>query len=281
MKPKVIITIDTEIGEKAKFSEHGFDNFVMGKVNNEHYGVPKIVEILGSYGYKAEFFVDVYEFNYYGKKKYEKLCQYLRDEGHGVQLHTHPSYAYDVNRVNMHQYSLDEQIKIISDGMNMIKKWTGVQPIAHRAGGYGANNDTLRALKENNIKIDSSFYYKHSNCKIQLNITNEPVIFDNVLEIPVTVIKKNYSLLYIPIPFQHQWLKLDINLLSLEDLKSSLIKVKSKYIIIFLHSSSFILRDRTLLNIKGVNYEDLNKFEQLLYHIYENSYEVTVFSNMK
>lgn len=68
---KLIITIDTEVGEGAKHVKDGFEKFVMGKIGNEYYGIPKIVEILDQFDFKAEFFVDVYEYKFFGEGKYE------------------------------------------------------------------------------------------------------------------------------------------------------------------------------------------------------------------
>ena len=88
-KPKIIITIDTEVGEKAKFVKEGFEKFVMGKIGDENYGVPKIVDILNEHNIKGEFFVDVYEDTFFGKEKYASLCKYLDESGHGVHsIHT-------------------------------------------------------------------------------------------------------------------------------------------------------------------------------------------------
>jgi len=277
---KIIITIDTEVGEKAKYVKDGFEKFILGKIGNQYYGVPKIVEILDDFGFKAEFFVDVYEYNFFGEEKYKNLCNFLHKKGHGVQLHTHPSYAYDINRVNMYEYSLEEQIKIISEGKELIKKWIDEYPIAHRAGNYGANNNTLIALKENNIKIDSSFFYKHDNCKIQLPTINDPILYDGVLEVPITVIKRYPKFLSIPIPIRANWAKLDINWLSYQELKEGLQKIKSEYIIFFLHSSSFILRDEFLTGVKDSNNRDLQKFIRLMAFIQDNSYDVIGFAQV-
>ena len=274
---KIIITIDTEVGEKAKHVKDGFEKFVLGKIGGHYYGVPKIVEILDRFGFKAEFFVDVYEYKFFGEEKYKNLCKFLHKKGHGVQLHTHPSYAYDPNRINMYEYSLEEQIKIMAEGKELIEKWIGKSPIAHRAGNYGADNNTLIALKETDIKIDSSFFYKNENCKIQLPTINEPIFYKNVLEVPVTVIKKYPKVLGIPIPLRANWVKLDINWLSYQELKEGLQKIKSECIIFFLHSSSFILRDEFLTGVKDSNNRDLQKFIRLMAFIQDNSCDVIGF----
>ena len=279
---KIIITIDTEVGEKAKFVKDGFEKFVMGKIGNEYYGVPKIVEILDEFGFKAEFFVDIYEYKFFGEGKYKNLCKTLHENGHGVQLHTHPSYAYDIHRINMYEYSLEEQIKIVAEGKELIKKWTGEYPVAHRAGNYGANNDTLTALKENNIKIDSSFFNRQKNCKIQLSTVNNPIFYNGVLEVPITVIKRHPKLLGIPIPIKTNWAKLDINWLNYQELKKAILSLsyKCNCIVCFLHSSSFILRDDSLVDVAGINYRDLKRFIQFIRFIYDNSYDVIDFKGM-
>lgn len=274
---KIVITVDAEVGERAKHAKDGFEKFVMGKIENEYWGTPKIVEILDEFNLKAEFFVDVYEYKFFGEEKYKKLCKFLHKKGHGVQLHTHPAYAYDINRINMYEYSVEEQIKIVADGKRLIKKWIDEYPIAHRAGNYGANNGTLTALKENNIKIDSSFFYRQNNCKIRLSTINDPVFYNGVLEIPVTVVKRHPKLLGVSVPFKSNWTKLDINWMSYRDFKDSLCKIKSNYIIIFLHSSSFVSRNDSLLDVKSVNYEDLDKFKKLIRFIYDHPCDVISF----
>jgi len=277
---KIIITIDTEVGEKAKHVKDGFEKFILGKISSYYYGVPKIVEILDRFGFKAEFFVDVYEYKFFGEEKYKNLCSFLHEKGHGVQLHTHPSYAYDPNRINMYEYSLEEQSKIISEGKELIEKWIGKSPIAHRAGNYGADNNTLIALKENDVKIDSSFFYKHKNCKIQLSTINDPILYDGVLEVPITVIKRYPKFLSIPIPIRANLVKLDINWLSYQELKEGLQKIKSECIIFFLHSSSFILRDEFLTGVKDSNNRDLQKFIRLMAFIQDNSCDVIGFDQL-
>jgi hypothetical protein len=277
---KLILTIDTEVGEKAKFVKDGFEKFVMGKIGNEYYGIPKIVEIFDQFDFKAEFFVDVYEYKFFGEEKYKKLCKFLHEKGHGVQLHTHPGYAYDLNRINMHEYSLEEQIRIIAEGKELIKRWIDDYPIAHRAGNYGADNNTLTALKENNIKIDSSFFYMQDNCKIRLSTINDPVFYNDVLEVPVTVVKRYPRVLGIPVPVKLKWVKLDVNWLWYHELKKGLRRIKSEYAICFLHSSSFIIRAESLTGVKDSNDRDLQKFIKLMAFIQDNSYDVIGFNQV-
>ena len=74
----------------------------------------------------------------------------------------------------MWQYSVDEQTEIVNFGKQKIKEWIGIDALAHRAGGYGADDNTMQALKFNDIFIDSSFFYKNENCKINYDYISHP-----------------------------------------------------------------------------------------------------------
>jgi len=159
---------------------------VYGRTRGSDYGFPKIMEICDRYACKATFFVDVLEYARYGKTALGDVCRSIGDKGHDVQLHTHPANAYDARRKHMHLYSLAEQKAIIEEGKELIREWTGEYPVAHRAGAYGINHDTLVALREGGIPIDSSAFYGHPNSHV-VPSKNRVVELDGVVEIPVTV----------------------------------------------------------------------------------------------
>jgi len=60
--------------------------------------------------------------------------------------------------------------------------------LTHRAGHYSANLNTIKALKENDILIDSSYYYGHPNCKLKHGVVNQPFDILGVTELPVSVV---------------------------------------------------------------------------------------------
>ena len=154
----VIITVDLEDSQRPAvvFNEEikELKQMIYGEINNKYFGFPKILEICNSHNIKATFFISVFDSKKYGENSFKTICQVIKENGHDVQLHTHPRRAYDKTRREMYLYSLDEQIEIIREGKELIKEWTGEYPIAHRAGAYGLNENTLVALKENNIPID-------------------------------------------------------------------------------------------------------------------------------
>ncbi|MFH1563679.1 MAG: hypothetical protein ABIF11_09760 [Nitrospirota bacterium] len=259
----IIITVDTETGQF-----HGRNlpvaKRIYGKIEDEDYGIVRIMDMCDKYGFKATFFVDVYEYHEYGEEEIKKVCLNIHDRNHDVQLHTHPTWLKSDDRWLMSKYSLNEQIEIMQEGKNLIYKWLGEYPVAHRAGAYGANFDTLSALRENQISIDSSLLLNYPFCEI----TSPPLkknsisIIEGVIEIPMTVFM---PLKYLPVQ-RYKYRPLDINTSTFNELKYVIRQAKKnglKTIVLSLHSFSFINsnKDRTEF------YPDifaLNKFEQLL-----------------
>ncbi len=182
-KTVVTITVDTE------YSTHKDDIGIFGTINGKQYGIPLMVDLLDKYGLKATFYVDVYT----NKESYVgaliDTCKELDQRGHDLQLHTHPNGLFDPNRGGMKDYSLQEQIDIIKKGSDIFQEWFSQKPIAHRAGDWGANYDTLKALQENDIRVDSSMFYGWGNCLLnQPELSqNSTVVSDGFVEMPASV----------------------------------------------------------------------------------------------
>ena len=113
----------------------------------------------------------------------------------------------------------------------------------------------MKACKENNIKIDSSNYFGHPNCRFIL-AKNKPVYKHGILELPVTFFKRDNKIV-----------KTDIDWMSIEEFQLLINKAKrgSKYTFInlFLHSYSLTKTEDNFLSFKP-DYDTINKFEQCL-----------------
>ena len=222
---------------------------------------------------ETEFFVDIYPWRKIGEKKFANLCQKIIKRGHKINLHTHPSKMFDSKRTFMHQYSQKEQIEILKLGKKKIKQWTGKYPLAHRARGYGINQDTFKALKKVNIKYDCSYFYQNKNCHLQTEIVNRPFIHHDILEIPVTVFcrKIKYNLLNFNIKYGKKYYqKLDLRYgVRLSEIKKVIKKTaKNDIIVIFLHSFNFLnlpynQREKQYLK-PSVNHKIIQDFAELI-----------------
>ena len=241
---QILITIDTEIGELGKYRPDAFETFIEGKVDGREVGYKFIMDILDKYNAKGEFFVDVYPYKQIGEEKFANLCEHIVKQGHNVQLHTHPSTYFGRERIYMHQYSLKEQIEILELGKEKIKEWIGKYPIAHRAGGYGINEDTFKALSQVGILHDSSYFYGNGNCKFQCDVKNKPFRVGKIVEIPITVFKRmvNHKFMNRNIIHQEHFQKLDLRYgATVSEIKKVVEgSDENDIIMLFLHSFNFL-----------------------------------------
>ena len=267
----ILLTCDTEVGELAN-GQNAVEIFIEGKVNGQVAGISLINSIANQHNASVEHFIDIYPYERYGESRFRRICDNILSHGHYLQLHTHPSGRFDRYRKYMHQYTLDEQRNIISWGKQKIRDWTGYEVIAHRAGGYGANDETLIALAENGIAIDSSFYFQNPACKIAYPHKNKCDHYNGVFEIPVTVYECQKQ--FIPITKKIKYhSKLDFRYgSSVADIVTFIHSAPDNSIItLFLHSFNFLnlrynTRTKTYSNI-SVNDHLIGQYEKLLYEI--------------
>jgi peptidoglycan/xylan/chitin deacetylase (PgdA/CDA1 family) len=250
MKPKFIVTIDTETfrvnGRVLPFGTHHY-----GELSSGTFGVQRIMDICDSYGAKATFFVDIYMHRHYGEAPVADLCQRIDRAGHDVQLHAHTSWFPDSKTGLIREYSLARQTEVLGEGKALIQSWIGRSPVGFRAGAYGANLDTIRALKANDFKVDSSYFPRNNNCELYRQLpacqVNQTFSLEGLLEIPVTTywLVKNGAVA--------KNSKIDVNACSTSELRRVL-KLLSfspiRYVVLFLHSFSFVRWDKNGDNLK-------------------------------
>jgi hypothetical protein len=91
---------------------------------------------------------------------------------------------------NMCAFSQDEQVLLIQTALANLHACAAPRPTAFRAGNYGANAATLRALARNGIFIDTSYNPCYLGAVRDLPLPDSmmsPQIVVGVLELPVTV----------------------------------------------------------------------------------------------
>jgi len=209
-KINVFLTIDAEHSIGGAFADPalhpvGNDKRIYGRINGQEYGIPLIMDIADRYGIPLTFFVEVLNKYYFGEEETREVCKYILSRGHDVQLHLHPNFlnfkeenpGVQRYRDNMSSYSLEEQTALIAEGKELLTRYCGRPPVAFRAGNYGADTNTLKALKANGIFMDSSYnaaFPTHSRriCAEQLN---DAVEIDGVWELPITNFIENVPLM--------------------------------------------------------------------------------------
>jgi len=168
------------------------------------------------------------------------ICREISRRGHDVALHTHPAPLFDQSRPCIGDYSLSEQVEIIKTGRDLIQDFVGEKPTAHRAGDWGANLDTLRALHQNGMSVDSSLYYRHplnrfNDSKLPVNQVFE---CEGITEIGPSVYHAHSMGIF------HPFRNLDINYSTAQEF--SLLIQKSSYspLVVTLHSFSLLNWDK-------------------------------------
>ena len=279
-KLNVTITIDTENPQIPFVANTCRTDTLLNSNGKRNYGLRYIVSAFKQYGIHATWYLNIYEKYLMGEKLLADVCHILLKNGQDIQLHTHPVWLMDRNekkRVYMNQYSLDEQIYIMEKGIEDIQNVTGKKPIAHRGGGYGINMATLQALRETEIKIDSSVFYKYSNCKVTGKYKNRIHELNGILEYPVSVYKIKTDYVIPCKSANNQIQKLDINYSTADEIKKVCeqnIAQHHAYTNIFMHSFSLykffmtgVYRERSLFE---PDKDTIRKFHNVMNYLAGN-----------
>lgn len=198
----VYITVDTEtwcggwknIDEKFP---HAFSNYIYGKTSQGDFGLPLQLKLLNEYGLKAVFFVEPLFSMRFGKSYLDEVVGMILDAKQSVELHIHPEWTDESKKVifphiknkreHLKYFTFEEQKELISLGIQLLTDAGCKNISAFRAGSFGANDDTLRAVQACGLIYDSSYNYCNSDCEIKaFSDIQQPQMFDQIIEVPMS-----------------------------------------------------------------------------------------------
>lgn len=196
---QVFITIDTELS--AALFQAGADatlNFARS-IECGGFGANWQMDQLEAHGLTGVFFVDPMPALLYGPDVIAQIIAPIVARGHEAQLHLHPEWlawskTHPVGERrgrSIGDFHFDDQRTLITLARQLLIDAGAPPPTAFRAGNYGANDDTLRALATLGIAWDSSFNptYLGDPCNIGLAEDQvDPVVHLGVMEMPVSAI---------------------------------------------------------------------------------------------
>jgi len=203
MTPGVLMTFDVECSMGGAWNDPALRPIsprfgMMGDYGGKQLGIPLICDILEQANLKATFFLEPFNDDLGWPGETEPVARYLVEKGQDVQLHIHPNHVhYGLHRAGMAFQKTDQmadlpqewQKELIVRGTGLLESWTGKRPIAFRAGNMGASEETLAALSETGLWIDSSytFPYVGGQCKFrEAERFNGSKWYGDVLEIALS-----------------------------------------------------------------------------------------------
>lgn len=184
MKTTFLFTVDVESRSRGNPTQD-----ILGRLPGQpaNHGIERMMELLESHQARGTFFLNVYEAAKHGEEDLARAARAIHDRGHDLELHTHPRPMYP--SYGMSQAPFEEQVEILDKGIALIKGWTGKRVVAHRAGAFLANGDTLRALAASGLMADCSLAPgSHDAVPLvnELGAFNSVKRVSGVWEIPVT-----------------------------------------------------------------------------------------------
>jgi hypothetical protein len=201
------ITIDTEYSS-AMVRDLGPDcraeNFataISGQTEAGEYGLDYKLDMFNRYGQRGVCFVDPMPALLWGVAAVEDVVGPILERGHDVQLHIHTEWlelagaAHPLRRQvggatgrNIKDFDFERQCALIDWARETLIAAGAPPPVAFRAGNYGANDTTLRALAHCGIGYDTSHTpgIENGDCAISLGAEDRvPLRHQGVTEVPI------------------------------------------------------------------------------------------------
>lgn len=165
----VFVTVDTEVWtdgwdlSPGRLREY-YDRYIEGRTPSGDFGLTHQLQAARERDLKFVFFVEplfAYEF---GVEPLRDIIDTVRGFGQEVALHLHAEWSQRATRpilernpgLCLRDYPVDDQARLVEVALELFEA-CGVKSVAaFRAGSFGANEDTPKALARHGIAIDSS-----------------------------------------------------------------------------------------------------------------------------
>lgn len=197
----LLITVDTELSsllhERGVGLEENVRRSIWAEAQGRAYGIGWQMDMLDRYNLKGVFFVDPMPALVHGTDFLKPIVTTIVERGHEVQMHVHTEWldwARDSpvggrQGRNIADFARDDQIRLLGLAKSWLEQAGAPAITAFRAGNFGANDDTLRALAAIGVRWDSSVNaaYLGRECGISARIDQiDAVPIWGVNELPVS-----------------------------------------------------------------------------------------------
>ncbi len=199
----IYYTIDTEFWPQDPHNPDwagAGDDFlrdVFGVTRDGEYGIRYQMDALEAEGLKGVFFIEALHALRFGDVYLREMVGTIQKRGHEVGLHIHPEWLGWLdhsplggpNRQLLMDFSIADQHWIIDRSLRLLRECGVSSVVSFRAGNYGADRNTLRALADEGVLFDSS-YIPGSPCGIAMEEPcTSPRHMEGLIEVPITFIR--------------------------------------------------------------------------------------------
>lgn len=201
----VFFTVDVEIWcngwkDLEKKFPAAFQQYIYGKTTNGEYGLRYKLKQLQDHGLLGVFFIEPLFATRFGLAPLQEIVGLVQEYGQEIQLHLHTEWENESvapllstkksKRQFMRDFSFAEQSTLIAAGQNLLVQAGAQKANAFRAGSFGMNVDTLKAVAANQIQFDSSYNASLMGLESGLmpgKAINDTLECEDVIEYPMTV----------------------------------------------------------------------------------------------
>ncbi|MGW8201473.1 polysaccharide deacetylase family protein [Sphingomonas sp. VDB2] len=176
----LLITVDTELSSSLHQRGVGLadnvDRSIWAQAQGKPYGIGWQMDLLDRHGLKGVFFLDPMPALVHGADFLTPIVGAIVDRGHEVQMHIHSEWLAWANDSpvggrqgrNIGDFSFSDQLVLLGLAKRLLEQAGAPAITAFRAGNFGANDDTLRALATLGVAWDSSVNpaYLGRECRI-------------------------------------------------------------------------------------------------------------------
>ncbi len=271
MDKKIYITVDVEC---HNLSEENL--YIYGVIKGKKYGIEKIMDIGDKYNVPINFFVNIVERHKYPEEYVQRIVKTIKDRGHPIYLHLHPSCIKQDGRPFFWHYSPEEQDEIMKVGLADYKELIGDKCSAFRAGSYSSDQNMYNSLSKIIGKtVDLSYCYDYTNmCHYYPKVINKSHFNNDVFVIP------NTRYCSLNIFKKKKYNNLDINSSYFSEMKDVLDNNKLNYLICTMHSwnlvDSWFYKGKTMKPHK----KNISKMEKFIIYAQSKGYVFSKFDDL-
>lgn len=196
----VLFTTDVELWPRgwdlsSRSMARAFQRYILGNTTRGEVGLGFQLRMLADHGHRGVFFIEPLFASVMGRAPLEEIVAMIREAGQEIQLHPHTEWLGRGGdpelpgppRMSVKELAEAEQTRVI----DLARRWlvaAGTESItAFRAGAYGADRATLRALARLGVFMDSSHNPAGSRGPLDSGLSEGASLVEGVLEVPQTV----------------------------------------------------------------------------------------------